>query len=111
MKEHWMQLAAGGSAGFVETCLMHPLDVVKTRFQLQSNFTSIRACFTQIVKNEGLLAIYKGILPPLLIEVPKRGSKFFSFEQYKKLLSSSGSQVRIEKKKFNLAARFQEIYF
>jgi len=32
-----MQVSAGGGAGFVEVCLMHPLDLVKTRLQLQSN--------------------------------------------------------------------------
>ncbi|XP_010833625.1 mitochondrial 2-oxodicarboxylate carrier isoform X2 [Bos indicus] len=58
------QILAGGSAGLVEICLMHPLDVVKTR----------------------LFGFYKGILPPILAETPKRAVKFFTFEQYKKLL-------------------------
>lgn len=31
-----LQIAAGGSAGFVEVCLMHPLDLVKTRLQIQT---------------------------------------------------------------------------
>lgn len=30
-----IQIGAGGSAGFVEVCIMHPMDLVKTRFQLQ----------------------------------------------------------------------------
>ncbi|XP_046797909.1 mitochondrial 2-oxodicarboxylate carrier isoform X4 [Gallus gallus] len=51
-------------SGLVEICLMHPLDVVKTR----------------------LLGFYKGILPPILAETPKRAVKFFTFEQYRKLL-------------------------
>ena len=33
------------------------------------------------------LAIYKGIVPPILAETPKRATKFFTFEQYKKLFS------------------------
>ena len=36
LKHAGMQLIAGGSAGCVEVTLMHPLDLVKTRFQLQS---------------------------------------------------------------------------
>jgi len=38
------------------------------------------------------MAIYKGILPPILAETPKRATKFFTFEQYKKLFSM-GSPV------------------
>lgn len=34
-----LQIVAGGSAGFVEVCIMHPLDLVKTRLQLQSKKT------------------------------------------------------------------------
>jgi len=29
------QVMAGGSAGFLEVCIMQPLDVVKTRMQIQ----------------------------------------------------------------------------
>lgn len=91
-KDSLMQIAAGGTAGFVEICIMHPLDVVKTRFQFQkgysqSNYTSILDCFQKTIRNEGFFAIYKGILPPILAETPKRATKFFTFEQYKKLFS------------------------
>ncbi|XP_030341136.1 mitochondrial 2-oxodicarboxylate carrier isoform X4 [Strigops habroptila] len=33
-----------------------------------------------------LLGFYKGIFPPILAETPKRAVKFFTFEQYKKVL-------------------------
>ena len=42
--------------GFIEICCMHPLDVVKTRFQVQkgnSNYTSILDCFQKTIRNEG----------------------------------------------------------
>ncbi|XP_043930153.1 mitochondrial 2-oxodicarboxylate carrier [Protopterus annectens] len=71
---------------------MHPLDVVKTRFQIQRGATdptaykSLAHCFRTIFVSEGLLGFYKGILPPVLAETPKRAVKFFSFEQYKRLL-------------------------
>ena len=35
LKQAAIQIGAGGSAGFVEVCIMHPMDLVKTRFQLQ----------------------------------------------------------------------------
>ncbi|XP_028935001.1 mitochondrial 2-oxodicarboxylate carrier isoform X1 [Ornithorhynchus anatinus] len=91
-REAAQQIAAGGSAGLVEICLMHPLDVVKTRFQIQrgsadpNRYKSVGDSFRTIFRTEGLFGFYKGILPPILAETPKRAVKFFTFEQYKKLL-------------------------
>ncbi|XP_072485849.1 mitochondrial 2-oxodicarboxylate carrier isoform X3 [Notamacropus eugenii] len=71
---------------------MHPLDVVKTRFQIQrgptdpNNYKSLGDSFLKIYRTERLFGFYKGILPPILAETPKRAVKFFAFEQYKKLL-------------------------
>ncbi|XP_058472240.1 mitochondrial 2-oxodicarboxylate carrier [Solea solea] len=93
VREASHQIIAGGSAGLVEICLMHPLDVVKTRFQIQRgsndphSYKSLGDCFRTIFRNEGIFGFYKGILPPILAETPKRAVKFFTFEQYKKLLS------------------------
>lgn len=39
LKEAAIQIGAGGSAGFIEVCIMHPMDLVKTRFQLQVKTT------------------------------------------------------------------------
>ncbi|KYN30435.1 Mitochondrial 2-oxodicarboxylate carrier [Trachymyrmex septentrionalis] len=91
LKEAVIQIGAGGSAGFIEVCIMHPMDLVKTRFQLQVKttksdplyYTGIRDCMTKMYKTEGLPAFWKGILPPILVETPKRAVKFFTFEQYK----------------------------
>lgn len=40
-------------------------------------------CFRKMYAHEGVLAYYKGILPPILVETPKRATKFVCFEQYK----------------------------
>ncbi|RKP06692.1 mitochondrial carrier domain-containing protein [Thamnocephalis sphaerospora] len=67
---------------------MYPLDVVKTRFQLQvgkggaDGYTSIADCLKKIVRNEGPAALYRGILPPIAVEAPKRAVKFAANEQY-----------------------------
>jgi solute carrier family 25 2-oxodicarboxylate transporter 21 len=87
----FMQITAGGCAGFVEVCMMHPLDLIKTRFQIQrgpddpTRYTSMLDCVRKMYRTEGPLSFYKGILPPILAETPKRATKFFTFEQYKKL--------------------------
>jgi len=41
LKEAIIQIGAGGSAGFIEVCIMHPMDLVKTRFQLQVKTTNL----------------------------------------------------------------------
>ncbi|CAG8599601.1 5733_t:CDS:2 [Paraglomus occultum] len=82
---------AGGLAGTTEILVMYPLDVVKTRFQLQvgtGGYTSIVDCFQKIIKNEGFSRLYRGILPPILVEAPKRAIKFAANEQYSKLFKS-----------------------
>ncbi|KAJ3046084.1 hypothetical protein HDV00_003834 [Rhizophlyctis rosea] len=81
-------LAAGAVAGVSEILTMYPLDVVKTRFQLQvgaGEYNSIVDCFQKIIKNEGAGALYRGILPPILVEAPKRAIKFSANDNYKRL--------------------------
>lgn len=101
-KEAAIQIGSGGSAGnfiqklgfykldsfctgFVEVCIMHPLDLVKTRLQIQSGknltkndpkyYSGIFDCFQKMYKYEGLTSFWKGILPPILAETPKRAVK------------------------------------
>ncbi|XP_029675180.1 mitochondrial 2-oxodicarboxylate carrier isoform X2 [Formica exsecta] len=86
LKEAVIQICAGGSAGFIEVCIMHPMDLIKTRFQLQVKtakidplyYTGICDCMTKMYKTEGLPAFWKGILPPIIVETPKRAVKTFS---------------------------------
>ncbi|KAJ1981322.1 hypothetical protein H4R33_005272 [Dimargaris cristalligena] len=85
------QFVAGAIAGVSEICTMYPLDVVKTRFQLQvgkggaDGYSSISDCFRKIIKNEGFGRLYRGIIPPIMVEAPKRATKFAANEQYKAL--------------------------
>lgn len=78
------QVGAGAIAGVSEILIMYPLDVVKTRVQLQSNvpipgvdrYNSMVDCFRKIVKNEGFSRLYRGIAAPIMMEAPKRATKF-----------------------------------
>ncbi|KAI8900104.1 mitochondrial carrier domain-containing protein [Globomyces pollinis-pini] len=82
---------AGAIAGVSEILTMYPLDVVKTRFQIQvgnSEYSSILDCFQKMIKNEGPGSLYRGILPPILVEAPKRAIKFGANDQYKQLYSN-----------------------
>lgn len=96
LKQAAMQIGAGGSAGFVEVCIMHPLDLIKTRLQLQATKSALKSsdphyyngivdCIKKMYRYEGLTSFWKGIVPPILAETPKRAVKFATFEQYKKI--------------------------
>ncbi|KAL1964265.1 hypothetical protein VTN77DRAFT_7085 [Rasamsonia byssochlamydoides] len=77
------QFAAGAVAGVSEILVMYPLDVVKTRVQLQKGagtgeeaYKGMFDCFSKIVRNEGFSRLYRGITAPILMEAPKRATKF-----------------------------------
>ncbi|PVU87451.1 hypothetical protein BB559_006047 [Furculomyces boomerangus] len=81
------QFAAGAIAGVSEILCMYPLDVVKTRFMLQvgkseGQYKSIADAFRRIIKEEGPRVLYRGIIPPILVEAPKRAIKFAANDQY-----------------------------
>jgi len=94
----WKYVFAGGVAGIVEILSMYPLDVVKTRLQLQQTGKSITGityngvmdCFGKIIKQERIGTLYRGILAPIFAEAPKRAVKFSTNEYYKKLFTRFG---------------------
>ncbi|KAJ1947771.1 hypothetical protein GGF37_000148 [Kickxella alabastrina] len=82
------QFAAGAIAGVSEILCMYPLDVAKTRLMLQvgkggsDQYKSIIDVFSRIIKEEGPTRLYRGILPPIMVEAPKRAIKFASNDTY-----------------------------
>ena len=44
-------------------------------------------------RTEGLFSFWKGILPPILVETPKRAWKFLTFEQFKTLFNFGGKDA------------------
>lgn len=69
----------GGVAGFISKLLVYPIDTVKKRMQVQGSYpdtaldhhhpniqyTSIRDCLTRIIREEGVLGLYRGTIPSL----------------------------------------------
>ncbi|KAF8315251.1 mitochondrial carrier [Clavulina sp. PMI_390] len=71
------QFIAGAIAGVSEILTFYPLDVVKTRMQLEQGVSpSMMTSFRNIIAQEGVGRLYKGLVPPLLLEAPKRAVKF-----------------------------------
>lgn len=66
---HLGEEAIGGlSAGIVGTVIGFPLDLVKTRMQtgVACSSNGIIGVATNVVRTEGIFALYKGLVPPLI---------------------------------------------
>jgi len=90
------RLIAGGIAGTSEILVMYPLDVVKTRAQLNAapgQSIPIWSTMVNIVKQDGFSKLYRGIVPPILMEAPKRAVKFTANSTYAGMLRDANGNL------------------
>eukprot|EP00955_Chlamydomonas_euryale_P111498 366070-Chlamydomonas_euryale.AAC.9 len=79
------RLTAGACAGMTATALTHPLDTVRLRLALPGHpYPSASGAFLAIARNEGLAALYKGLVPTLLGVAPYAALNFASYDMMKK---------------------------
>lgn len=83
----------GSGSGFFSKLLIYPLDLMKKRLQIQgfeearkpfgkvSKYTGLRNCFVKLIKEEGILGLYKGLSPSLLKAVFVSGTIFCVYDQ------------------------------
>ncbi|KAI1309967.1 hypothetical protein EDD11_003947 [Mortierella claussenii] len=87
-------LGAGLVAGVVGASAVTPADVIKTRLQVASKpgepvYRGISDCFQHIVKNEGVAALFKGVVPRSLIVAPMFAIALVVYELQQRYLSPS----------------------
>ena len=94
----YRKLAAGAISGaFAQTCT-YPFDVLRRRFQVNAmpgmgnQYKSIWDAIRTIVTQEGVLGLYKGILPNLLKVAPSMASSWLSFELARDFLVALGEE-------------------
>jgi solute carrier family 25 citrate transporter 1 len=85
--EHWQSLAIGGLSGGMGPLVNNPLDVVKTRLQKQvvtpgkpAKYRGLFQSMAVIAREEGVLALWKGITPRLLRIMPGQAITFMTYE-------------------------------
>jgi hypothetical protein len=66
------RFSSASVAAGVSVLATNPLDVTKTRIQSAANRVSALSMFRQIVSNEGVLALYKGVTLKILSALPKK---------------------------------------
>jgi len=74
------QFVIGGVAGCMSTCIVQPIDLIKTRMQITGKdgvkFTSSFDCAKQILKNEGASGFYKGLTAALFRQATYTSGRF-----------------------------------
>lgn len=77
---------AGGIGGVCFWTAMFPADVVKSRIQIAGSSEPMISVVKDIIKKDGVKALYKGLGPTLLRTFPASGALFVAYEYTKKCL-------------------------
>jgi solute carrier family 25 citrate transporter 1 len=87
----------GGFSGGMGPLVNNPLDVVKTRLQKQvvhegkkPKYTGLIQACAVIAKEEGSLALWKGITPRLLRIMPGQAITFMTYEAVSQKMNKLG---------------------
>ena len=95
------EFVSGGLAGMAQVISAHPLDLVKTRLQLNTNQQAYKGpidCLVKTVKQEGFFTLYKGMGAPIVGVAFVNAVLFSSFGFFKNIQCSarqSPSQLSI----------------
>ncbi len=95
--DSWQSLLIGGLSGGMGPLVNNPLDVVKTRLQKQvitpgktPKYTGLGQACLKIGREEGLLALWKGITPRLLRIMPGQAITFMTYEAVSAQMTKMG---------------------
>ncbi|XP_066287373.1 mitochondrial ornithine transporter 1-like [Branchiostoma lanceolatum] len=86
-------ILCGGVAGSCLWASIYPIDVVKSRIQVYSlsgRQAGFMAVFLQILRTEGVRALFSGIGPCLIRTFPANGALFIAYEYSRKSLLQLG---------------------
>ncbi|KAK9306586.1 hypothetical protein QLX08_002777 [Tetragonisca angustula] len=94
--EHFV---AGISGGVVSTLMLHPLDLIKTRFAVSDGhsrvgpqYSSLKSAVVQIVRSEGVKGLYRGVTPNVLGSGGAWGLYFFFYNSIKAWIQGGNSK-------------------
>lgn len=92
--------AAGISGGIISALLLHPLDLIKTRFAVNDGhsrsvpqYKGLKSAFEQIIKTEGVRGLYKGVAPNLIGSGGSWGFYFFFYNTIKGWIQGGNSRM------------------
>jgi len=87
----WQSALAGGITGCASTILNHPIDVIKSRIEAQDGkqkeYTGTFQALRSILRDEGVLALYRGLAPRLMKISIGQAITFSAYEAYSSTIS------------------------
>jgi len=95
-KAVWRDMVCGAVAGGVGSYATNPMDVIKTRLQVDPALYegSIWACTTATYTEGGGAAFLRGSVPRLIHKIPANGAFFVFYELFRRLLRVEDSSSR-----------------
>ncbi|KAI3431257.1 hypothetical protein D9Q98_004320 [Chlorella vulgaris] len=100
-RKQWQHALAGTVAGLCTGVALHPLDLLKTRMQVQDGAGLLPAyrgtvdAVRQIVRQEGWRALYSGLTPALVGSGVAWGAYFFAYNRAKQRYQRASKQARL----------------
>lgn len=88
-------VAAGFVGGATQVLIGQPADLVKIRLQTSGGHASASQVIKDVIQNEGLLAFYKGTLPPLVGVGVCVSLQFYGFHECKRQLLKRTNQKEL----------------
>jgi len=104
----WKQYVFGGAAGMSATCVVQPVDLIKTRMQLSGEggakpmYKNSLEAFTQIYKSEGIKNLYKGLSAGLLRQATYGTTRLGTYTALTKKLSTVDANGKIQPPAFGV---------
>ncbi|KAF9914264.1 mitochondrial aspartate-glutamate transporter agc1 [Lobosporangium transversale] len=90
----------GSISGAVGATVVYPIDLVKTRMQNQRSkvvgellYKNSIDCFKKVIKNEGVLGLYRGLGPQLVGVAPEKAIKLTMNDLVRKFLSDKDGKI------------------
>lgn len=79
-------MASGAIGGAALWTAIFPADVIKSRVQIQGISASMFSVGLDIVRKEGPMSLYNGLLPTICRTIPATAVLFLVYEYSKKLM-------------------------
>lgn len=81
----WIPMTAGAAARVLAVTCVNPLELIRTKMQSQRlNYSEVGTAFKVMLRDQGVLGMWKGLFPTILRDVPFSTIYWTSYETCKK---------------------------